>query len=67
MRQWPGNGADLGFESVVRDTHALLLCAVHLPAVAAIPPVQIATATARIPSAVRCLLLEGPGPGGTTL
>jgi hypothetical protein len=52
VRQWPGNGADLGFESVVRDTNALLLCAVHLPAVGAISPLKIATATAQIPPEV---------------
>eukprot|EP00240_Pyramimonas_obovata_P004351 CAMPEP_0118950670 /NCGR_PEP_ID=MMETSP1169-20130426/51793_1 /TAXON_ID=36882 /ORGANISM="Pyramimonas obovata, Strain CCMP722" /LENGTH=345 /DNA_ID=CAMNT_0006897559 /DNA_START=163 /DNA_END=1197 /DNA_ORIENTATION=+ len=37
VRQWPGNGADLMFKSIVRDTHALLLCAVHVEAVAAMP------------------------------
>ncbi|KAK3245162.1 hypothetical protein CYMTET_45253 [Cymbomonas tetramitiformis] len=34
VRQWPGNQADLDFESLVRDTDALLLCAVHLDSVA---------------------------------
>eukprot|EP00854_Cymbomonas_tetramitiformis_P004445 gene4445-5456_t len=34
VRQWPGNLADLSFKSIVRDTAALLLCAVHLDSVA---------------------------------
>ncbi|KAK3245169.1 hypothetical protein CYMTET_45246 [Cymbomonas tetramitiformis] len=34
VRQWPGNEADLDFQSLVRDTDALLLCAVHLDSVA---------------------------------
>eukprot|EP00854_Cymbomonas_tetramitiformis_P013797 gene13797-16308_t len=34
VRQWPGNGADLSFRNVVRNTNALLLCAVHVPAIA---------------------------------
>ena len=43
----PGNDADLGFASVVRDTHALLLCAVHLPSVANVDLVQIASGNAK--------------------
>ena len=35
VRQWPGNGADLAFGPVVRDTEALVLVAQHLDSVAA--------------------------------
>ena len=33
VRQWPGNTADLAFDSVVRDTHALLLVSPHLESI----------------------------------
>jgi hypothetical protein len=32
VRQWPGNTADLAFDSVVRDTSALILCSIHIEA-----------------------------------
>ena len=37
VRQWPGNSSDLVFESVIRNSQALILSAAHLQSVADLP------------------------------
>jgi hypothetical protein len=49
VRQWPGNVGDLGFECVIRDTHALVLCVSHQASVADLPLERVLSGSASVP------------------